>query len=199
MDEKPLILPEDHPFSLILPLVEEGKIDPWSVDIEALTKIYLEEIKKIELLDMRVPAKVVSAASFLLRKKVEVLFPKPPRTYQRNVSLKDIIKEFEEESLEEPLKEPNIEKQKIVRKHYEKKSLKKAKRVIPIHKSILPEVIRSLQELFKALPKKEISYSEIKSKDIYIQQFIALMFLNYDNLIEINQDMPFGDIKIKIL
>ncbi|MCS7278104.1 MAG: segregation/condensation protein A, partial [Aquificaceae bacterium] len=66
---------EEHPFALAHRLVEEGKLDPWDVDISALVRAYMEEISRLELLDLRVPARAVLAASFLLKKQAEVLFP----------------------------------------------------------------------------------------------------------------------------
>jgi len=59
---------EEHPFALAYRLVEEGKLDPWDVDICALAKAYMEEIKRHELLDLRVPARALLTASFLLKK-----------------------------------------------------------------------------------------------------------------------------------
>jgi len=70
---------EEHPFSLVIPLIEEGKLNPWEVDIVELANLYLEELWKRETLDLRIPARAIVAAAFLLKKKVEVLFPKPPR------------------------------------------------------------------------------------------------------------------------
>ena len=35
---------EEHPFALAYRLVEEGKLDPWDVDICARAMAYMEEI-----------------------------------------------------------------------------------------------------------------------------------------------------------
>jgi len=113
---------EDHPFALVVPLIEEGKLDPWKVDIVELANLYIEELRRRETLDLRVPARAVVAASFLLRKKVEVLFPKPERKARRrkDYTLEEIVEMFEEESgeIEENLTD-SLEK---VRRLFKRKS-----------------------------------------------------------------------------
>lgn len=62
-----MIYEEEHPFAIAYRLVEEGKLDPWNVDIAQLANLYIQEIRKMELLDLRVPARALSAAVFLLK------------------------------------------------------------------------------------------------------------------------------------
>jgi len=101
-------LPEDHPFSLLIPLVEEGKIDPWSIDIANLAQLYIEQIRNMELLDMRIPANALSAATFLFKKKLEILFPKP-KIHRQRLTLKELVQMYDE-SQTEPIDEPKNNK-----------------------------------------------------------------------------------------
>ncbi|MBI1969392.1 segregation/condensation protein A [Candidatus Woesearchaeota archaeon] len=55
--------------ALILDLVREEQMDPWNIDISRLTKRYMEMLRKLKGMDLRVSGKVVLAAAILLRMK----------------------------------------------------------------------------------------------------------------------------------
>lgn len=199
---------EEHPFSLILPLIEEEKLDPWEVDIVELAKLYIEEIRRRELLDLRIPARAIVAASFLLKKKVEVLFPKPPRKPgKRKYTLKEIADMFEgeykeiEEELKENLKdiERTIKKVKKTSKTTRKKAPAK-RREIPIHISKFEDVLEELWEFFKSLEVgTRLSFFTFLNKRDLVPHFMALLYLDFDNKIRLSQEKPFGDMEIEIL
>jgi len=196
---------EDHPFSLILPLIEEGKLDPWEVDIVELANLYIEEIRRRELLDLRVPARAIVAASFLLRKKVEVLFPKPPRKVQRRkYTLKEIADMLEEEYREvERELERNV---KVLKKHAKrhksnkKKEKKGKRREIPVHVSRFEDVLEELWTLFRDMePGKRLSFFTFLRKRDIVPQFMALLYLDFENKVRLSQEEPFGDITVEVL
>lgn len=191
-------IPEDHPFSVLIPLVEEGKIDPWSIDIASLANIYIEQIKNMEFLDMRIPANALAAATFLFKKKLEILFPKP-KIHRQRITLKELVEMFDQtqnqdqepQNIEEPPKK-DIERPKISR--IVKKSFTK-KRKIPLHRSILKDVILNIQDTLNK--SKRIYLSSILEKDKAHVQFTALMFLQYDKYANVYQEKPFGDILVE--
>lgn len=191
-------IPEEHPFSVILPLVEEGKIDPWSIDIASLANLYIEQIKTMEFLDMRIPANALSAATFLFKKKMEILFPKPKIQRQR-VTLKELVDMFDQTQNQEPAQEPSQEEpKKIERAKSHSKVIRKPlnkKRKIPLHRSILKDIISDVKNILE--DNKKIYFSHILQKDKSHIQFTALMFLQYDKYADIHQEKPFGDILIK--
>jgi len=198
---------EKHPFSLILPLIEEGKLDPWKVDIVELTNLYIEEIRRRELLDLRIPARAIVAASFLLKKKVEVLFPKPPRKPgERKYTLREIASMFEKEykeiekELKENLKEiqMNIKKKKISKTTRKKNRTKKIE--IPVHISKFEDVLEELWEFFKGLEVgTRLKFFAFLNKKDFVPQFMALLYLDFDNKIKLIQEKPFGALEIEIL
>lgn len=199
---------EEHPFSLILPLIEEGKLDPWEVDIVELANLYIEEIRRRELFDLRIPARAIVAASFLLKKKVEVLFPKPPRKHrERKYTLKEIADMFEEEykEIEEELKENLKEIQKTIEKVKKtskttRKKTRTRRREIPIHISKFEDVLEELWEFFKSLEVgTRLSFFTFLNKRDLVPQFMALLYLDFDNKIRLFQKKPFGDLEIEIL
>ena len=59
--------------SLIQDLVRVENMDPWDVDISSLSQRYIEMLKKMQKLDLRISGKVVLAAAILLRMKSNYL------------------------------------------------------------------------------------------------------------------------------
>ena len=60
----------EEPVELLVQLAEEGEIDPWDIDIVAVTDAYLN---KLEEADLRLSGRALFYASVLLRMKSEVL------------------------------------------------------------------------------------------------------------------------------
>ncbi len=190
-------LPEDHPFSLLIPLVEEGKLDPWSVDIANLAQIYMDQIKTMELLDMRIPASALSAATFLFKKKMEVIFPKP-KIQRQKMSLKEIIDMYDESQPQEQVQVLSEKEKSTIKKAYTYKPRKKTftkKRKIPLHRSILKDIIEHFKSTLEQ--KKGFYFSEVLEKDKACVQFTALMFIQYDKHANIYQKEHYGDIYIE--
>jgi len=197
-----MLILEDHPFALAYKLVEEGKLDPWNVDIVELANAYLEEIKKMEVLDMRIPARVISAAIFLLRKKLEVLFPPPKRHIERkrHYTLEEIVQEFEEENETQVPIEIKPEKAKKVSKNTKthKKKSKASPPSIPIHVSRFEDVLKEVWELI-SLGIKSFSLLELFSDKNLAPYLMALMTLYAEGKIEIHQKEPYGDLFIEVV
>ncbi len=197
-------LAEDHPFSLVLPLVERGELDPWKVDIVELSNMYIAELKRREILDLRIPAGAVVAAAFLLKKKVEVIFPKPERKprKKKEYTLKEIVEMFEEE---EPQIRSEIENnvRKIIKRKRSKTGSKGRKgtykaRKIPLNISRFEDVLKEVMEYLKDMDiGKRIAFITFLDRMKFVPQFMALMHLYYDGVIDIYQDKPFGEIVIE--
>lgn len=58
---------------MLLDLVVSEKLDPWNIDLVDIASKYLERIKNLQKLDLRVPANLILAASILLRFKSDAL------------------------------------------------------------------------------------------------------------------------------
>ncbi len=63
---------------LLIELVDSNRLNPWDIDISKMLEGYLAVIKKMRVLDLRVPANIILAASILLRLKSESLRERPP-------------------------------------------------------------------------------------------------------------------------
>ncbi len=58
---------------MLIDLVTEEKLDPWNIDITEVTEKYMDKIRDLQSLDLRVPANIILAAAILLRLKSETL------------------------------------------------------------------------------------------------------------------------------
>ena len=58
---------------MLLDLVVSEKLDPWNIDLVDIASRYLERVRKLQKLDLRVPANLILAASILLRFKSDAL------------------------------------------------------------------------------------------------------------------------------
>ena len=58
---------------ILLDIVKSNELDPWDLDISKLTQTYIERIRKMKELDLRIPARIILAAAILLRMQSETL------------------------------------------------------------------------------------------------------------------------------
>ena len=187
---------EKSPLYLAYKLVEEGKIDPWDVDLEKLINSYLEEIRRIELRDLRVPAKVVAFATFLIKKQLEILFPKPPRPrVKRKITLQEIEQEFEATAVEEIVE---TAKRRVSKKRNStKRKIKKEPLPLepPLHKAKLEEVLEYLLNLLEELEEeRKVPFSGFATKEDYVAKLWGLLNLTYEGKVDMEQETPFGEI-----
>ncbi len=59
----------DQPFQILLELVQEHKLDPWDIDIEKLSIVYMQRVREMREFDLRVSGRTLLSASVLLRMK----------------------------------------------------------------------------------------------------------------------------------
>lgn len=193
---------EEHPFALAYRLVEEGKLDPWDVDISVLARAYMEEIRRHELLDLRVPARAVLAASFLLKKQAEVLFPEPKqRRERRKLTLKEIVEQFEsqEEQVQEELLQRIETVKRVIRASKTRsESKRKRERRFPIHISKFEDALQELREMVREMGVINSFYGLLLGKNI-VPYLMALMVLYQEGMVDIEQEVPYGDLKISLV
>lgn len=51
--------PEITPVDILLQLVQMGKVDPWNIDIVDLTEKYIERLREMKELDLRISARAI--------------------------------------------------------------------------------------------------------------------------------------------
>ncbi|MCL4389266.1 MAG: segregation/condensation protein A [Candidatus Marsarchaeota archaeon] len=58
---------------LLIELVQSSKLDPWDIDISKVVDEYLSAVKRMKVLELRIPANIILSASILLRMKSDTL------------------------------------------------------------------------------------------------------------------------------
>lgn len=135
---------------LLIELVDKNKLDPWNIDIIEIVEKYIDTVKKLKVLDLRVPANIILAAAILLRLKSNYL------------SLQD-YDETGEMGIAEDVQRPNI----IV------DPLNFRLRLPPKRKISLTELIAALDEAMEIKAEK-------MSPSIKPQPFIPITLENFD-------------------
>jgi chromatin segregation and condensation protein Rec8/ScpA/Scc1 (kleisin family) len=71
-----LMISEPSWEDVIMKVVAEEQMDPWSIDIVKLSEVFLVYLEKMEYLDMRIPGRFILISAILLRMKSDVLAEK---------------------------------------------------------------------------------------------------------------------------
>ncbi|MEK6926789.1 MAG: segregation/condensation protein A [Nanoarchaeota archaeon] len=157
---------------IIYDLINTEQLDPWDINISALTDKYMEKIQKLEEADFFVSSKVLLAAALLLRIKSEILLNKYIKSIDEILfgNKQELRKPLERIELEEEIPEliprspiPRFKKvtlQELI------ESLNKA--ITTENRRIKKEIIKSsaLREIGISLPKKTINIRD-KIKAVY--------------------------------
>lgn len=196
---------ERNPIDIVLKLVAEGEIDPWNIDIAVLADKFIQEIKGMHIPDLKYGSKIILVASTLLKMKAESLKINQEEKDKR-VSRKRIfgIKRFYtlqeiayllKEIVQEPLKV--VERVKSQVKERGKKSKRKQSKntTFRLVKGGLEDALAYLEEEMKYVIGL-ISFNQL-TYPYKPQMFMALLFLNYDNKINLYQERHFDDIHIE--
>ncbi|WFN36072.1 segregation/condensation protein A [Methanomicrobium antiquum] len=70
---------DEEPVEILVRLAESGEIDPWNIDIVEVTDRFLQELDRMQKLDLRVSGRTLFFASTLLRMKSEYLEEPEPQ------------------------------------------------------------------------------------------------------------------------
>lgn len=91
--------------SIIFDLIKQEDMDPWDINISILTQKYIERLKQLKNVDLKVSGKVLLAAAILLRVKSKQLVGEDMNEFDRLLSSADVNEgEFYDE-LEQELRQ----------------------------------------------------------------------------------------------
>ena len=201
---------------LLIELVEKQQLDPWNIDITELVNSYINAVKALKVMDLRIPANIILAASILLRMKssmltfsneeeileeteeagritplVEELLPRIRPPVMRRLTLDELI-----EALDEAIK---ITEQKASK-------AKPTPIQIPtfVKDANIEEDMETVYGHIKKHADKEkmttLSYllSAVEMDDLLLELFIPLLFLANKGRVSLIQESFFQDVIIKI-
>lgn len=208
--------------SMLYELVKTEEMDPWDVDVSKLAVRYIEMIKKMQQMDLKISGKVLLAAAILLKIKSNKLIGEDLLDFDRLLNPEE-EEEYEELQVKEkPVvdarlipKTPQPRKRKVsiyelvdaLRKALEVRKrrsvLSEIKIEVPQKKTDISEVIKMLYEkivsIFKSKPS--LTFDELvpsNKKEDKIYTFVPLLHLANQRKIDLHQKENFGDIYIKL-
>jgi segregation and condensation protein A len=200
---------------LIRDIVNRENLDPWNIDILILTNKFVDAIKEIKKMDMKLSGKFLLAAAILLKMKADFLIPRLvpeieeasketdmsifehadaelephiPLPKQRKVTLDELIKSLRSALI--------VKERRTVR--YKEREIRMN---IKLKKIDIGERIKTMFEkisiFFQSIT--EIKFSQLipsKIRDDVIWTFTPLIHLAHQRRIKLRQDEDFGEIYV---
>lgn len=148
MEYKVMINEFEGPLDLLLHLIKEVKIDIYDIEIEAITKQYLDYIRAMEELNLSIASEYLVMAAELIEMKSRLLLPKTD------------VEEFDEyeEDPREALINRLIEYQKYKEVSNKFKKLEEERQAIYTK---IPENFRKYREESKIIKNEDINISDL--------------------------------------
>lgn len=200
---------------LLIGLVEKNQFDPWNIDISEIVDSYVNTVKNMKVLDLRVPANIILAAAVLLRLKSSLItiteetevpveeahFERPEMNVEglsfrlrlppkRRVSLHELI-----EALDEAMKIKEV-----------RQSLVKPIVTVPITINTV-DIEKEIEDLYRKVKKnagkdKMITFSSLAKileiDDFLLGLFIPLLFMAQKGRIMLMQEKFFDEIIVSL-
>ena len=214
--------------SLIQDLVRVENMDPWDIDISSLSQKFIEMLKKMQELDLRISGKAVLAAAILLKMKSNYLIERDLLNFDKLMHPEEYSEDelYEEQQVIRPTIDPNevrlIPRTPQPRKRkvsiYElvdalRQALEVKNRRRQIIESIdipLPDkkvdISKLIEELYTGIERifqKEgkLTFSQLvpsKEKKDVVDVFLPVLHLSNEQRIELEQQTHFGEIDITL-
>jgi len=207
---------EIGPIDMLMGLVISKEIDPWNIDIVELTNKYMERIKRLQELDLRLSGKTILVASILLRMQSEDIFREKKEEApeeeedELDVELKPILPPLRRASGKITLPQLMEALLQALEEADRKKTLKPKRRrdekhVIRIdeHRLNIEEQVGLLYEKICGMLEERdfITMSQLLDDNTPLSIARTLLFILYletKNKIELDQEELFGEIYIRI-
>ncbi len=199
---------------ILLDLIHSNNMNPWEVDLSEITEKYIQKIKTMQSMDLRIPANVILASSILLKfktlslmikeeeaqvderveiPKIEEEIPelvfKPNSQRSRRITIDELVK-----AVEEVLNDQIKPRQQPMPKTFN----------ITIPTENVNTIIKRIYGKMTSLKdeKNLLLFSQLKEtseKENYVKNLLPLMHLIQDRKVNAWQEDLFGEIIIQIL
>jgi len=209
----------DQPFQILLELVQAHKLDPWDVDIEKLTDVFVQRVQEMRELDLRLSGRTLLSASILLRMKSDYLINSNGRGREAEEELDEVlditlpelgpvmmIQRAERKitlvdlmgALQDAIKEVPTRAQPS------RKGLDKIMRLLSEYHINIEKYLEKLHERIAKLAAdgRTITLTELVTERTRIgvaRTLLLVLFLSVQGKISVWQDEPFGEISISLL
>ncbi len=208
---------------VIIRIVAEEGIDPWNIDMVKFSDLFMDYLRKLESLDLRVPARFILVAAVLVRMKSDVLAPKrerrmliPERDSKHNEALMALasLPPLEPPLKRVPLRNVTLDELLVaLKKAFEVKERREMKResirldtrraVPPPEMDITERVNALMKEIEEALTEitKEIEFSRLVkrwSRKEIVRTLIPLLQLEQEGKVSLDQKEEFKEILVRL-
>jgi len=214
-----------EPVEILLNLAQRGEIDPWNIDIIQVTDRFLQEVRELEGMDLRVSGRTLLYASILLKMKSDALvederceeeeadflddfedvsvedFPVPRpllrRRPRRPVTLEELICELKKAEV--------VEQRRMKRREEDREDVRSrvtTEEVLEIaHEENLEERIDVLSRLLGGVLRERtfLTFSELRGLEkgsSPVMTYISLLFLANRREIRLEQEELFSELYI---
>ena len=207
---------------IIVKIIAEEQMEPWNIDLVRLADNFLVYLKKLEKLDLRVPARFILISAILLRMKSDILSPRLER-----ILIPKSDKE-EDEMLRllasvPPLQPPvkriplrNVTMEELItalRKAFEvkerredryKKTRQRVEDAIPLHQEedITERINKLLNNILDALTEIDrIEFSRLVKnwkREQIVEALVPLLHLSQEGKINLEQPELFREIFVEL-
>ncbi len=199
-------------------ITEEG-MDPWDIDIVKLANALLDYVKKMEILDFKVPSRIIIISAILLRMKVVLLLEEEEQKQEEKEEEEELIDLSQVPDLETPIK--RIPRRKVtleelvsaLDKAFRTKEIREDKRIrarrrveelIEDEEDIderIENLYQSINGILDELRAGEITFDKLvpkwERKEI-VDKFLPLLHLSQGGKVSCEQKEVFKDIYIKL-
>jgi len=208
---------------ILIDVVKNQNLDPWDIDLSLLSQKYLDKIKELKQLNLRVSANVVLAASILLRYKSDTWILTPEDIIESPIEIPDeiysepIVPQLES-VLRTTTRKVTLEELIYAVEDIMNKEKKKAERQNRLLERIVPDSLlemvtngedfekklkESLEEVKRNVDEENlVLFSDLLEKKTVhdvIEHFVPLLHLANDKKISMWQEKAFGEIFIHLL
>ncbi|MCX6775712.1 MAG: ScpA family protein [Candidatus Micrarchaeota archaeon] len=201
---------------MLFDLVVSEKLDPWNIDLVDITSKYLERVRKLQKLDLRVPANLILAASILLRFKSDALrFEEEEQVVEQQTFIDETQAPVEIPMLSLRTRIPRKRKVTLnelmtaLEEVFEEQKRRQEKPVIRENMVIdIPKynITRQMNEVFARVKKTAdasglATFSSLlkeRSRKEIIYTLIPLLHLAQDGKLSVFQEKFFGEIFIQL-
>lgn len=208
----------DQPLQTLLELVQQHKLDPWDIDIEKLTHVYIKRISEMQELDLRASGRALLSASVLLRIKssyalngngmeqvaeeeLDDIFDVDfsdlgeitlVQNTPRKITLVDLLGALQEALAEIPAKKmPKSKKMEKIIRTLSEYDVNIEKHLNALYKRITALIASGMQVTLLTL-------AEGRTRLAVVRTLLLLLFLCADGKVVLEQPELFGDILVSL-
>jgi segregation and condensation protein A len=213
---------EMHPVDMLIEMVIAEEMDPWDIDIADMANRFVEKVRQMKRVNLRLSGKTLLTTAILLRMKSEAILPEEEEVADLGFGLLD---EFaadyhraQVEGLQVPLRRRAERRttlfelidalqqalgEEMIRKNFPKKTRRSPKMVIPVDEGDIRERLVSIYDRLTELGKsyKVINFYDLvpdRGRLLIVEMLLSLLYLDSQKKIKVWQNELFGEIYISL-